>query len=666
MRRIELLVSLVIGIVVGLLLLILANGVGIPTGLTVSDSAVLDVDPVTSTMLSSSMDYSPPTRGHITEEIYEPLHSSSLDVSADNAACVGGEKGPDHDDVLLLYDSAADRNFDINFCKLADYYGVKCKRVDLKNFSLTDDLLRDAHGSYFKLIGISARTLETPALISVDELDLLKQSVKIGGATLLVAELVGEDELESYPNLESLTDKAVLGVKKPDDSSADWYVSDQMPELTSVFTGRVISCTEIAQSDYAIDLGEPLSVTAIITSVDDSSATYPIFARYQAEAGSVLVTAGDPHRDLDSSPMRDLYEPCTFSELVPLMLAFRFSLGDEVWHSNYTCANLTIDDPALREHSFGIRYAKLLAQMKEHKFHTTIAFMPKNYDRSDPLVIRLFLKHPEYLSIVQHGNNNDLYEFYKYEVSETDPYPARPLAEQKADIVEGLARMEEHERLTGVPYGKIMIFPYGISPAPTLTWLKANNFNATINADHIPLGVDAGSEFDFDMYQAVMDYESFPSIGRHFVPPGGLSEMGFQWLLFDLFISRPILVFSHVDEVFRHGMHGFNETADTIHQLADSVEWHSLDYIVKHLYLQKRNDDGSIDVKWYGNHLIVENSSREGRTYHLQKRETLNVPIERLTVGGEEFPFRVEKDVLLLDLYISGESSAEVVIHYGP
>ena len=614
----------------------------------------------------------------LAEETPELTPVSSIGPSKIQTVPAMGEGSEDQDDVLLLYDSAHKRNFDINFRLLARYYGVGCRGLDLKDTPLTEGLLKDAHGEYFKLIGVSAQTLEVPSLISPGELDLIKQSIKKGGANLLVAELIGKEDGESYPNLQSLTDNMVHGAEVPKDSHADWFVSNQMPELTKEFTGQAISCTLSFQPDYAITLKKPLSpvrtpmaaetapaVISVITSTDDSDASYPIFVHCKSGAGSILVSAGDPYLNLNHDLMRDFYEPCTFSRLVSLMFAFRFALGDEVWHSSHAYANLTIDDPPLRDHYLGLRYAELLAQMKEHNFHTTIAFEPINYDRSDPLIARLFLTNPDHLSIVQHGNNNDEYEFYKYEVSPADPYPARPLAEQKADIIEGLARMEEHRRLTGIPYGKIMIFPYSISPAKTLVWLKVNNFNATINSGNIPLGSEPGDYFDFDMYQAIMNYGNFPSIGRRGVPPGGLSEGGFQWLLFDLFIGKPALLYSHVDEVFRHGMDGFNQTAEAINRLPIAVEWHSLDYIVKRLYLEKRNDDGSIDVKWYGNHLIVTNASDQGKVYHLQKEETLNVPIVSLTVNGHETPFRVEDDVLLLDLYIPAMNSAEVVITYG-
>lgn len=72
---------------------------------------------------------------------------------------VGSEKGEDLEDVLLLYDSTRASNFDTNLCRIAEYYGLLCKRIALDATDLTDELLRDAQGDYFKLVGIGADTL---------------------------------------------------------------------------------------------------------------------------------------------------------------------------------------------------------------------------------------------------------------------------------------------------------------------------------------------------------------------------------------------------------------------------------------------------------------------------------------------------------------------------
>ena len=150
---------------------------------------------------------------------------------------------------------------------------------------------------------------------------------------------------------------------------------------------------------------------------------------------------------------------------------------------------------------------------------------------------------------MQHGNNHDGYEFYKYTVSATDVYtdsytgtlvhyPARPLADQDADIREGLARIEEHQWSTGIPFDKIMVFPYGISPESTLVLLKKYNYLATINASDVPLDAAGPSHWDSRMYQANMDYRSFPLLPRR--QPGTYEpfQPDLSPFILDLFLGK--------------------------------------------------------------------------------------------------------------------------------
>lgn len=129
-------------------------------------------------------------------------------------------------------------------------------------------------------------------------------------------------------------------------------------------------------------------------------------------------------------------------------------------------------------------------------------------------------------------------------------------------------------------------------------------------------------------------------------------------------MDKPALFYSHVGELFKSGIDTFDLVADQINGLVGGVEWHSLGYIIRHLYLEKTNDDGSIEVKMYGNHLIVTNESSDEHVYHIRKEETLNVPISRLTVNGHEFPYRVEDGLLKLDVRVPAGSSMEIRIHY--
>src|SRR5207249_3828831 len=113
-------------------------------------------------------------------------------------------------------------------------------------------------------------------------------------------------------------------------------------------------------------------------------------------------------------------------------------------------------------------YPALLEEMKKHNFHTTIAFIPWNFDRSDPLMAALFRGHPERFSVSLHGNDHAHREFGDYTVNS--------LGDQVADIKQGVARMERFQALTGIPYDRFMVFPHGVAPEATFAALKEYGF----------------------------------------------------------------------------------------------------------------------------------------------------------------------------------------------
>lgn len=55
---------------------------------------------------------------------------------------------------------------------------------------------------------------------------------------------------------------------------------------------------------------------------------------------------------------------------------------------NHAC--IIIDDPLLRENYGFLNYRKLLDLMDKHDFHTSIAFIPWNYNRTDKNLATLF------------------------------------------------------------------------------------------------------------------------------------------------------------------------------------------------------------------------------------------------------------------------------------
>ena len=168
-----------------------------------------------------------------------------------------------------------------------------------------------------------------------------------------------------------------------------------------------------------------------------------------------------------------------FAEIAPAMIFTKYCAGDRGWHALQHYANLTIDDPWLREPYGHLIYKDLLKEMEKHNFHTTIAFIPWNYDRSEAQTVALFRSHPERFSICVHGDNHDHKEF--------DDFGSKPLILQIAAIKQSLARMDKFQSLTGNSLRQCLC----ISPQHRLRThsgtAQSYNFTATVNSLNVPM-----------------------------------------------------------------------------------------------------------------------------------------------------------------------------------
>jgi hypothetical protein len=400
---------------------------------------------------------------------------------------------------------------------------------------------------------------------------------------------------------------------------------------------------------------------------------FPVFVRWQDGTGTVFIDSAGQKRYFSKEKFIDIYGDKKYSSyILPIMMTMRHVMGNEAWHRDTDFANLTIDDPVLVEPFFQLSYFDLLREMEAHNFHTTISLIPARWETYDKEVVTLFLKYPERYSIAQHGNNADGYEFYKYEVSEEElanqpDLIARPLEEQEADIRQGMGRMHDMYVTLRLPCDPVMVFPSGIAPEQTLEVLKGFNYLGTVNAQPVPLGETIPDLWDYGMHPAEMQFGNFALLTRRH--PGSYSpfKAEIQPFLFDLFIDKPALFYSHAyeDELFAESVDAFNIVADQVNELPTYIEWKRLGYILSHLYLEKQNDDSSISVRMFTNKLIITNQSEDQRIYHIQKQESLNVAISSVTVNGEPYPYKVQEGLFVIDLKVPANSTIEIAIEYG-
>jgi hypothetical protein len=149
-------------------------------------------------------------------------------------------------------------------------------------------------------------------------------------------------------------------------------------------------------------------------------------------------------------------------------------------------ASIIIDDPILRENYGFLNYRKLLYFMDKHNFHTSIAFIPWNYKRTDKRIAELFLERPDRFSICVHGCNHTESEFGSTDSNYLDHR-----------IKLATARMVEHERRYGLPFDRIMVFPQGVFSNTALEVLKRNYYWAAINTEERPVDGKLSSNFPF-------------------------------------------------------------------------------------------------------------------------------------------------------------------------
>jgi len=578
----------------------------------------------------------------------------------------GAPIGDDIEDLLLLYSAEYSGNFDTNYCRLAEFLGLICKKINLDETRLTDEIFRDSQGNYFKLVGIWGDNFFRHR-IDQEEQNLLHAIVAQGGVNLLISDI---NQYRDPSALRTFTAGVVDGFFLPDDPLRDWYVSSTSPEITMELSNQIfVSSSSAPQRDLSLVVKDWTSVTTLISSSDEDGTSYPIFIKLNIGKGSLFVDGGELTPSFDDLPFREmLFNVHNFGKIAPLFITLKHVMGEEAWHRDQNYANLTLDALTLRSDSSGLDYAGLAAAMEVADFHTTIGFIPRFWDGADAEVVRILRANTDRFSIVQAGNNADGYEFYRYSIAESDEneswlYP-RPFADQEADIVEGLVRMEKLRTHTGIVDDRIMIFPQGISPEDTLVLLKKYNYLASVNTKHIPLDRDRPSDWDYGMYPAFMDYGNFPISDRWHPGDYDPFDPDIQTFILDLFVDKPALFFSNPDLLFESGMDAFGPVADLINEIETGVQWRSLGDIFRHLYLEKTNDDGSIDVQFYTNHFIMTNTHDEAMTYHVIKEEAENLAIVKLSVNGQSFPYQINGGSLTLDIWVPSGETFEIEIQY--
>jgi hypothetical protein len=226
-----------------------------------------------------------------------------------------------------------------------------------------------------------------------------------------------------------------------------------------------------------------------------------------------------------------------------------------------TLACLVIDDPLLRSKYGCLDYEKLLEEMKVHNFFTEIAFIPWNYRRSDPRTIRIFSDNPDYYAICVHGCNHSSNEF-------------GGVAYQELSILSANALwlMEEHERITGLQYDPVIVFPQGRFSSVAMKALKDQGYFAAFNSTLRATDTEEPHNNGFQQPFTTL-YHDFPLFLRRY--PEDRS-----YFVQDIALGRPIIIVEH-HGAFRNGYKTVTSLVDWLNGLGN-IRWTSLLHIAEH------------------------------------------------------------------------------------
>ena len=199
--------------------------------------------------------------------------------------------------------------------------------------------------------------------------------------------------------------------------------------------------------------------------------------------------------------------------------------------------------------------------MKAHNFFTEIAFIPWNYRRSNAETVRLFSDNADYYALCVHGCNHLGNEFGGSDYQELSVLAST-----------ALWRMEQHKKLTGLPYDPVIVFPQGRFSSVSMKALKDQGYFAAFNSTFIATDRDNLPPVEYQR-PAISVYHDFPLFLRRY--PKDKSHFSQ-----DLASGRPIIIVEH-HHAFRNGYGTITALVDWINSLGN-IRWTSLLCIAEH------------------------------------------------------------------------------------
>lgn len=372
-----------------------------------------------------------------------------------------------------------------------------------------------------------------------------------------------------------------------------------------------------------------------------------VFLRLFRWGVEFYLNSGSSTVDLDSSSEDYFDVRKFFFEAVPITMYLRGAFRDFCGINSETGACLIVDDPTLKARYGFLEFREALELMDASNFTTTVAFIPWNWQRTNPSTVAMFRQRPDRFSLCIHGCNHTQAEF-----ATTSP------AKLNARIRNAIWRMESLRHRTGLAFDRIMVFPQGAFAGEAGPALKFGGFIAAVNTEVAPAGNIGNQTRVADLWSpAIMKYGTFPIFTRRYL------THGIENFAFDGLLGKPCLVVAHHD-VFRDHGRKLTEFMTNLNTLNWNLSWRSLGDVIRRSFRTGKLVNGANLVRMFANSLTIENSSAEPREAVVVKQEADPNRVNAVMVNQAPIGFRVEEEHVQFKVSIPPRAVSDIRITY--
>ena len=383
--------------------------------------------------------------------------------------------------------------------------------------------------------------------------------------------------------------------------SRDVVISDKMTEVCGAMEGvRFLATPAGCEARWSVEVSNGGAEKVISVGAEGA------FFRLRYEGTDVFLSLSHRVVDMDAELPNGVFDVREHAlSAVPIALYVRWAFPQVCWRSPRTNACLVIDDPVLQPTYGFLDFERLLELMKREGFSSNIAFIPWNWRRSDPRVVRLFKENPREYSLSVHGCDHTRGEFGGGD-------GARLYGTAKRS----LERMHCHQIRTGLGHDPVMVFPQGVFSEAAMKALRGAGFIGAVNNDTISVDAPPRTIRISDVWDvAVMKYSGFPLFTRRY-PWDGIENFAFDSLL-----GKPAIVVIHHDFCRDQGVRLIGFVED-LNRLRCRLDWRSLGEVVRRSCRQREVEPGVREVEMYGLELRIENEASRARHVRIRRRES--------------------------------------------